>query len=423
MHTLAQLKAGKLIGIKRLQLVESLTEFPMEILTLAESLEILDLSNNQLTSLPKEIAQLRHLKIIFASNNCFTELPEALGDCPKLEMVGFKSNQITQVSAAALPMPLRWLILTDNQISYLPEALGDRPRLQKLALAGNQLKRLPKSTDQLLNLELLRISANQLLAFPIQVLNLPKLAWFAFAGNPFCSTSAETKPSTIQVIDASHYELQEVLGRGASGVIYKAKWVDAANQDNLWPNEIAVKVFKGEVTSDGYPQDELDACLRVGEHHNLVKPIARVVDAEQLALVMELIPPHFKNLGLPPNFDTCTRDTFEAGFELPINTIKTIVEQMQRVFEHLHNNQVCHGDLYAHNTLFDAQGNIIFGDFGAASTYQGLLPMIQETIKEMEERAFIHFIDDLLSICRIEDKENHEYQALKALTFEKVEMC
>ncbi|WP_409439188.1 protein kinase domain-containing protein [Psychromonas sp. GE-S-Ul-11] len=414
MHTLAQLKSGKLLGIKRLQLVESLTEFPMEILTLADTLEILDLSNNLLSSLPKEIAQLTHLKIIFASNNRFTELPDVLGTCPNLEMVGFKSNQIVTVTGESLPQQLRWLILTDNQITQLPEALGYRTRLQKLALAGNQLKRLPKSTDQLLNLELLRISANQLLAFPIQVLNLPKLAWFAFAGNPFCCN--EQKQHAIPMIDASQFELQEVLGQGASGIIYKAKWAATANQDKAYPTEIAVKVFKGEVTSDGYPQDELDACLRVGEHRNLVKPIAQVAQPEQLALVMELIPACFKNLGLPPNFDTCTRDTFAAGFELPISTIKKLVEQMQTVFEHLHDKQVCHGDLYAHNTLFDTQGNIIFGDFGAASTYQGLLPIIQSTIKEIEERALIHFIDDLLSVCRAEDKEDHEYLALKVLT-------
>ncbi|MEG3755292.1 leucine-rich repeat-containing protein kinase family protein [Psychromonas arctica] len=414
MHTLAQLKSGKLLGIKRLQLVESLTEFPMEILTLADTLEILDLSNNQLSSLPKEIAQLSHLKIIFASNNRFTELPDVLGDCRNLEMVGFKSNQITTVSSESLPQQLRWLILTDNKISQLPETLGYRTRLQKLALAGNQLKRLPKSTDQLINLELLRISANQLLAFPIQVLNLPKLAWFAFSGNPFCDN--EKSDHKIPEIDATQYELQEVLGQGASGVIYKAKWSATGNPEKHFPENIAVKVFKGEVTSDGYPEDELDACLRVGTHRNLVKPIAQVAQPDQLALVMELIPLHFKNLGLPPNFDTCTRDTFESGFELPISTIKKIIEQMQTVFEYLHDNQVCHGDLYAHNTLFDEKGNIIFGDFGAASNYQGLLPVIQSTIKEMEERALIHFIDDLLSVCRAEDIDSHEYQMLKVLT-------
>ena len=412
MQTLAQLKAGKLTGTKRLTLSENLTEFPMEILTLADSLEILDLSNNQLKCLPNEIQQLTQLKIIFASNNLFDVLPTALGLCPLLEMVGFKSNRIKEVPADSLPLLLRWLILTDNHIVSLPEMLGERPRLQKLALAGNQLKRLPKSTDQLHNLELLRISANQLLAFPIQVLSLPKLAWFAFSGNPFCQTDLHIK--SVPEVSSSDYSLLEVLGQGASGVIYQADWIGAINQAEVFPEKIAVKVFKGEVTSDGYPKDELQACLKVGGHPNLVKSVAQVNESNYLALIMELIPPHFKNLGLPPNFETCTRDTFDPEFSLSISSIKKIVEQMQQVFEHLHNNQVCHGDLYAHNTLFDQQSNIIFGDFGAASMYHTLLPVVKETIKEIEQRALLHFINDLLSICKPEDRKSEDYQNLKA---------
>lgn len=46
MHTLSQLKSGELIGIQRLTLSENLTLFPLEIFSLADSLEILDLSHN-----------------------------------------------------------------------------------------------------------------------------------------------------------------------------------------------------------------------------------------------------------------------------------------------------------------------------------------------------------------------------------------
>ncbi|MGB5444288.1 MAG: protein kinase, partial [Psychromonas sp.] len=117
MHTLSQLKSGELSGIRHLRLSENLRSFPLEILSLADSLEILDLSNNELTSLPKEVIALHKLKIIFASNNLFETLPEVLGQCPNLEMVGFKANKINHVPEHSLPAKLRWLILTDNQIS------------------------------------------------------------------------------------------------------------------------------------------------------------------------------------------------------------------------------------------------------------------------------------------------------------------
>lgn len=399
MHTLAQVKSGELKGIKRLYLSENLTSFPLEILSLADSLEVLDLSNNQLTSLPTEIAQLTHLKILFASQNNFTVLPEALGLCANLEMIGFKSNQITHVPENALPAKLRWLILTDNNIALLPNTLGERPRLQKLALAGNQLTELPQTLAQAKNLELIRISANQLTAFPEQLFQLPKLAWLAFAGNPF--SESEIKGATVPSIASTRYVLEHVLGQGASGVISKARW--SAVDEPLFPEDIAVKVFKGEVTSDGYPKDELAACLKVGKHPNLVQSLAQVNESDYLALIMNLIPEHYRNLGLPPSLQTCTRDTFAEGFTLSQAFVDKIVQQMRNVFEHLHNNKVCHGDLYAHNTLVDEQANIIFGDFGAASMYHMLNEKQQAHIKKIEQRALDYFIEDLMSICVIEE--------------------
>ena len=415
LHTLSQLHSGELAGIKRLTLSENLREFPLEILSLADSLEVLDLSNNQMDSLPKEIRQLHQLKIIFASSNHFEALPEVLGQCANLEMVGFKSNHITLVPENSLPAKLRWLILTDNKIETLPDSLGERPRLQKLALAGNRLTALPDTITKLHNLELLRISANQLNAFPEQLLELPKLAWLAFAGNPFnrlvdssenalshtlnsaednCTDNHST--NSVPEISSSSFTIQHLLGQGASGVISAATWNIEQSQ---FPNDVAVKVFKGEVTSDGYPQDELQVCLKAGDHPSLIKPLAQVNETGYLALIMELIPAHYRNLGLPPSLQSCTRDTFPEGFVLSSEQIHKIIAQMQNVFKHLHANHICHGDLYAHNTLFDEEANIIFGDFGAATMYHMLPASQQEMIKKIEQRALDYFIEDLWSVC------------------------
>ncbi|MUJ24043.1 leucine-rich repeat-containing protein kinase family protein [Aliivibrio fischeri] len=394
MHTLAQLQSGELKGITRLQLSEQLTEFPKEILSLADSLEILDLSNNRLTTLPNEINQLSKLKIFFASNNPFTVFPDVLAQCENLEMIGFKSCQIKQIPENAFPPKLRWLILTDNQLETVPDALGECNLMQKLALAGNKLTDLPDNLSQLHNLELLRISANQLTKCPDQLLDLPKLAWFAFAGNPFCKSDLKIK--SVPTVSSSDYTLENVLGQGASGVISKARWNKAQTD---FPQEIAVKVFKGEVTSDGYPEDELQACLKVGNHPSLVQSLAQVNEENHLALIMNLIPAHYKNLGLPPSLESCTRDTFPNGFSLSLEEINKMTSEMCNVFNHLHDNQVCHGDLYAHNTLFDNDANIIFGDFGAASMYHMLSTTQQQKIRTIEERALNHFIDDLMSVC------------------------
>lgn len=409
MHTLEQLKNGELHGNTHLNISENLTQFPTEIFELADSLETLDLSNNQLSELPQDLGRLINLKVIFCSNNLFTSLPAMLSTCPKLEMIGFKSNQIEEVPATALPLQTRWLILTDNKITQLPEKLGQLLRLEKLALAGNQLTHLPQSLHQCHKLGLVRLSANQLTQFPNVLLDLPKLAWLAFSGNPFCLNSKAS--GQIQTLSADTFNLQEVLGQGASGVISRAL-LDNNKTNNALPKEVAVKVFKGEVTSDGYPEDELDACLSTGEHPNLVKPLAQIKETDYSALVMELIPAHYTNLGQPPSLASCTRDTFTQGQNFSIHEINKIVAQMESLFQHFSKKCVSHGDLYAHNVLIDEKAHILFSDFGAASKYENLADYQQAGIRVIEKRALNYFIEDMLGLCHDKDKSTPEYQQL-----------
>ena len=47
MHTLEQLRSGALRGARHLKLAEGLAVFPPEILSLKETLEVLDLTGNQ----------------------------------------------------------------------------------------------------------------------------------------------------------------------------------------------------------------------------------------------------------------------------------------------------------------------------------------------------------------------------------------
>ncbi len=116
MQTLEQLQSGKLAGCTSIRLSCGLTEFPKELFDLADSLELLDLSGNQLSALPNDFGKFTKLKIAFFSDNLFTEYPEVLADCPLLEMIGFKANQIEYVSEKAISKNIRWLILTNNQI-------------------------------------------------------------------------------------------------------------------------------------------------------------------------------------------------------------------------------------------------------------------------------------------------------------------
>ncbi|UPW17879.1 leucine-rich repeat-containing serine/threonine-protein kinase [Agarivorans sp. TSD2052] len=416
--TLQQLRAGQLIGIKRLQLAEGLKVFPPEIFTLADSLEILDLSDNQLNDLPDDLPRLVNLKILFLSNNCFEHIPGVLQHCPKLEMIGFKANKISQVAEGCLPVNTRWLILTDNQISRLPNSMGQLSRLQKLALAGNKLAELPSSMALCRSLELVRLSANSLSALPDWLLQLPRLAWLAFAGNPFSSKNYTDSP--MRTVNFADLELAEQLGEGASGFIYKARWLNQPLALSGLSKEVAVKLFKGNVTSDGYPEDELKCCLTAGEHSNLIKVVAQVNEPGKMALVMELIPSDFYNLGLPPSLQTCTRDTFEPVTQFSLEILMKVIGNMAKALHHLHSNQVSHGDVYAHNTMLNQQAELLFGDFGAASHLANLPVLQQEAMQAVEVRAFGCLLEDMLIHTKA---TNHADQALIETLVELKEDC
>jgi Leucine-rich repeat (LRR) protein len=402
--TLQQLQSGiitpeSLGPEKRLQLAEGLTEFPRELFALADHLQVLDMSDNKLSELPSDFGRFKRLKLLFLSNNEFDHLPNVISDCSELEMIGFKSNQINVISETALPAKTRWLILTDNQISKLPESIGNLTRLRKLALAGNQLTALPVSMSQCESLELIRLSANQFKVMPDWLFQLPKLAWLAFSGNP-CTVSNQVQVADLPQAELKDIKLLQQIGMGASGVIHKAQWLNKNNESTGNPtDDIAVKLFKGRVTSDGYPQDELDCCLTAGEHKNLIKTIGFIPNPKQLGLLMALIPSTYRNLGLPPSLITCTRDTFEQGTQFDIDVIITVIKQMVSTVQHLHNQGVSHGDIYAHNIMVDEQSNALFGDFGAA-TQLTQLPMNQQlAMEKIEVRALGNLLEDLLLNC------------------------
>jgi hypothetical protein len=398
MHTLEQLRRGELLGIQRLQLRCNLTEFPREIFELADSLEILDLSGNQLSTLPDDLPRLHKLRVIFCSDNPFTELPEVLGRCQQLSMVGFKANRIAHVSAKALPPLLRWLILTDNALTELPAEIGQCTHLQKLALAGNQLQTLPSELGRCSRLELIRLSANQLREFPEELLGLPRLTWLAYAGNPFCETWA---PASTHSPDMPHVpwhqlQLQHLLGEGASGVIHQALMHTAQNQ-----RSVAVKLFKGTVTSDGFPDCEMAACLHAGTHPHLISAMGRVTEhpEQTQALVMPLVAPEFVNLAGPPSLESCTRDVYANPHRLSWPAVLRIAQGIASATAHLHARGMLHGDLYAHNILHNTQGDALLGDFGAASFFNVHDAAHAQGLQHIEVRALGCLLEELAMQC------------------------
>ncbi len=411
MHTLEQLRSGELKGIQRLQLRCGMTDFPREIFELADSLEILDLSGNQLSTLPDDLPRLHKLRLIFCSDNPFTELPEVLGQCAQLSMVGFKANRISHVSPKALPPRLRWLILTDNALTHLPAEIGQCSAMQKLMLAGNQLRNLPPELAMCTRLELLRISANQLTELPDWLLQMPRLTWLAFAGNPFTQaleTQALTSAPTPQIA-WQRLQVQQRLGEGASGVIHQAVLHTEEGEQ-----AVAVKLFKGAVTSDGLPDCEMAVCMHSGAHPHLVSAMARVTEhpSNQQALVMPLIAPEFVNLAGPPSLESCTRDVYAPNQRLSGSAALRIAKGIASATQHLHACGILHGDLYAHNILHTEEGDVLLSDFGAAAFFDIHDTVLASGLEKLEVRALGCLLEELAAQC---EAEHAGVMQLKAL--------
>jgi hypothetical protein len=399
-ETLAQLKAGKLQGIKQLKLSCGLTEFPTEIFNLADSLEILDLTGNALSGLPRDLNRLKKLRILFCSSNQFTHLPEVLGECQNLSMIGFKANKIRHVPENAIPTAtLRWLILTDNALEAVPNTLGECRQLQKLMLAGNQLTALPSSMANCHALELLRISANQFNALPDFLFDLPNLTWLAYAGNPFCDEIEQTLINQHQInhIDWQALTLQDVLGEGASGITYRAIW-----HQNQAAEAVAVKLFKSELTSDGLPRCEMHANILAGQHPNLVGVKGIIYNHPQgkLGLVMPLLDDDLKVLANPPSFDSCTRDVYAQDLKLSPDEAQHIIQGVTSAAKHLHQQGLMHGDLYAHNILWNAQ-KVMLSDLGGASFLPLDNPALTQYLLKLEVRALEVLSQELLNLGKV----------------------
>jgi hypothetical protein len=306
--TLEALRRGDLAGARALHLHAGLTEFPTEIFGLADTLEVLDLAGNALTTLPADMARLTKLRVIFCSGNRFERLPPSLGDCPALTQIGFRKTGLRDIPGESLPRGLRWLTVTDNALETLPASLAERPCLQKLMLSGNRLEALPESLAGAERLELLRISANAFADLPPWLTRLPRLAWLAYAGNLF---DPPPRAAPFAVIDWRHLQPEAILGEGASGLVHRALWQAPGE---VAPQAVALKLFKGRMTSDGLPEREMAACLAAGAHPHLTYALGRLTGHPEGfdGLVMPLLPPGWRPLALPPSLESCTRDRASA---------------------------------------------------------------------------------------------------------------
>ena len=156
------------------------------------SLQLLDLSGNQLTSIPAVIGQLTLLEILDLGGNRLTSLPAEIGQLASLRLLTLAGNRLTSVPAEIGQLAsLRLLTLAGNRLTSVPAEIWQLTSLTELWLAGNQLTSLPVEVWQLMALTGLDLGGNQLTRVPAEIGQLTELEGLYLGGNRLTGVPAE----------------------------------------------------------------------------------------------------------------------------------------------------------------------------------------------------------------------------------------
>jgi hypothetical protein len=175
---------------------------PADIARLA-NLERLEIAQNCVSGLPAEIGRLANLRHLNLRNNYLTHLPDSIGELQALEVLDLSYNQITELPREIGNLRnLRELYLNSNTLEALPSELCSLHNLQILdlgnydegsvwddtverySLVQNRLSHLPECFGALKNLRALNLQHNHFTDLPEVLTELTQLETFYFDGNP-----------------------------------------------------------------------------------------------------------------------------------------------------------------------------------------------------------------------------------------------
>ena len=110
----------------------------------------LDLSNNEIYSLPDSLWSLQSLKFLSLAGNKLESLNECNYCCSWLEEIQLQDNRLDSVPIPLFQLPaLSILDLSNNKLTNVPFAMWTSPTLKEINLALNMLSDLPTSVNLL----------------------------------------------------------------------------------------------------------------------------------------------------------------------------------------------------------------------------------------------------------------------------------
>ncbi|XP_043356515.1 leucine-rich repeat and calponin homology domain-containing protein 1 isoform X7 [Dermochelys coriacea] len=141
-----------------------------------------DLSKNRLTEVPMELCHFVSLETLNLYHNCIKIIPDAIVNLQMLTYLNLSRNQLSSLPACLCGLPLKVLIASNNKLGSLPEEIGQLKQLMELDVSCNEITALPQQIGQLKSLRELNIRRNYLKVLPQELVELP-LVKFDFSCN------------------------------------------------------------------------------------------------------------------------------------------------------------------------------------------------------------------------------------------------
>jgi len=145
---------------------------------MSSNLTTLKLSKNHLEDVPELIFGMRiNLQKLDLSFNEFTRIPPWIGVLTKLEVLNLSCNNLTDIPSEISNLSnLKTLFLNTNQLTTIPAKIGLLTNLKELKLSYNNLTHLPSELGKLTKLKNITLEHNiSLTELPAEIVNLIEL--------------------------------------------------------------------------------------------------------------------------------------------------------------------------------------------------------------------------------------------------------
>ena len=169
---------------------KNLTEIPQELPL--EHVSRIHLDQNRLPVVPARIFESPDVVQISFWNNVITELPRFSVEISSLQILNLNNNRLQELPPEIWRLPLRTLLLDNNQLRSIPDDVRFATHLEALSANDNYLCKVSPRIEELASLKQLSVCTNRLNSLTIG--SMPSLETLAFSGNHFIQVTIGNLP-------------------------------------------------------------------------------------------------------------------------------------------------------------------------------------------------------------------------------------